>query len=107
MQAIKSIQGNKPAEKFYHELLKSILTTVSIIWSCSYHTLFQDSYNNQKYILTIERDDIILASQNRDSFNHLLQEFDTIFGYIFQGGHHLKLINLSAIQNDYVVKMNQ
>ena len=107
MQTIKSIQGTKPAVKFCHNLLKSIFTTVRMILSCSYHNVLHYSYNNQKYILIIERDDNIISSDNIDRFNHLCQEFDTIFDYIFQGGHHLKVINLSAIQNKYGVKINR
>ena len=56
-QAIKSIQGTKPDEKFWYELLKSIFINVKIIRSSSNHYVFSCVYKQYKSFPSVETDD--------------------------------------------------
>ena len=49
----------------WYDLLKSIFTTVRVIRSSSYHAGFSWVYNNYKTFLSVETDDILLATENR------------------------------------------
>ena len=64
IQAIKSIQGKKPAVKFWYELLKSIFITVKMIKRSSEHAVLSCVYNNYESFLDVETDDILMATEN-------------------------------------------
>ena len=85
IHSVKCINPRKkPAGKIWHELLEPIFITVKIIRSYSDHVVFLWVYNNHKYILAVETDDIILTTENIICFERLTQEFDTLFDYTYQ-----------------------
>ena len=65
IQAINSIQGTKPAGKLWYDLLKSIFITVKMIISSSDHAMFSWVYNNNKPIIYVEIDDILMETENK------------------------------------------
>ena len=54
---------------------------------------------NYKSFLSIETDDILVATYNRIFFEILMQEFDTIFYHAFLEGPKLKLLNINMIKS--------
>ena len=73
IQAIKSIQGKKPAVKFWYELLKSIFITVNIIRISSDNDVLSWVYKNYRSFLAVKTHDILLETQNRNIFERLMQ----------------------------------
>ena len=59
-----SIQGTKPDGKLWYDLLKSIFVTVKIAGRSSDHSVFWLVYKNYKSSLSIETNDILLATEN-------------------------------------------
>ena len=65
------------------------------------------SLKNNKYLLAVETDEIIMATENIICFEILTQEFYTIFEYNFQEVSKLKLLNINMIQSKYRISIDQ
>ena len=57
---------------------------VEMIRSSSDHAVFTWDNKIYKYILAVETDDILIATQHRIRFNIFTQKSDTLFDNIFQ-----------------------
>ena len=75
--------------------------------SSSEHAVFLLIYMNYKSFIAVETYEILMATQNRICFEILMQEFDTLFGYIFPEGPKLNLLNIRIIQIKYVISIDQ
>ena len=77
-----------------------------MIRSSSDHSVFSCFYKNYKSFLAVETDDILLATQN-SIFKRLMQEFDTLFVYTFQGAPKLNLLNVRIFHSEYIISIEQ
>ena len=73
IQAIKIIQGKKPAGEFFYDLLKYVIITFKIIRISSDHAVFSRTYKTYKPILALETYDILMATQNNICFKRPTQ----------------------------------
>ena len=64
-------------------------------------------YRAYKPILEVEIDDIVMVTQNRNFFESLTQELDTLFDYTFQEEPKLKLLNSIIIQSEHCIIIYQ
>ena len=48
-----------------------------------------------------------MVAENRIYFEILTQWFDALFGYTFQEGSKLKLLNINIIQSKYGISIDQ
>ena len=69
----KSILVKKPAGKLWYEFLTSIFITVNMIRSSYNNNVFSFIYYRYKSILAVEIYDILMATQNRISFERLIK----------------------------------
>ena len=61
---------------------------------------------NYKSSFAVEKDDSLMATQNRVCFEILMQEFDTIFYHTFQEVPKIKLLKITIIQIGYVISID-
>ena len=78
-----------------------------MIRSLSEHASFSWIYNTYKYILAVETNDTLVATQNRIFFERLIKWFDTLFDYTFQGGKALNLLKINIIQSEHGISIYQ
>ena len=72
-QAIKSIQGTKPDEKFWYYWIKYIFITVKMIKSSSDHAILSWIYKIYPYFFAFKTDDVLKAIHNKISFVRIVK----------------------------------
>ena len=78
-----------------------------MIRSSSEHAVFSWVYMNYKWFISVEIDDILLATYNGIWFGRFMQYFDTIFEYTIQEGPKLIILNINIIQSEYEISIDQ
>ena len=58
-------------------------------------------YNKYKYFLAVKTYDILMATYNYILFEIPMQDFLTLFEYIFQKGGKTKLQNINIMKNEH------
>ena len=75
--------------------------------SSSDHAVFSRVYKNYKSFLVVDTYIILMATHNRIFFEKLIQEYDTLFGYTPQEGPKINLLNITMIQSEHRISIDQ